>query len=67
MSLTRFIKDTAKAKVESVTVIVAALLAFFTAMMYPYISVGTAVILLAAIGLYRSVRKHRQEKGYLNS
>jgi predicted membrane protein len=66
MSLTRFIKNVVKAKIESIFAIAAALLVLFTAMMEPYISVGIAVTLLVALGIYNFVKRQKQEKGYLN-
>ena len=66
MSLTKFIKNVTKAKIESIFAIAAALLVLFTAMMEPYISVGIAVGLLVAIGIYKFVNRQKQEKGYLN-
>jgi len=65
-SLTRFIKNVVKAKIENILAIAAALLVLFTAMMDPYISVGIAVTLLVAPGTYKFVKKQEQEKGYLN-
>lgn len=65
-SLTRFIKNVVKAKIESLFAIAAALLVLFTAMMDPYISVGIAVTLLVALGIYEFVKRQKQERGYLN-
>jgi predicted membrane protein len=66
MSPTGFIKNVAKAKVESITAIVAALLVLFTAMMDPYVSAGIAVTLLVALGIYEFVKRQKQEKVYPN-
>jgi predicted membrane protein len=66
ISLTGFIKNVVKAKIESIFAIAAALLVLFTAMMEPYISVGIAVTLLVALGIYKFVKRQKQEKGYLN-
>ena len=65
-SLTRFMKNVVKAKIESLFAIAAALLVLFTAMMDPYISVGIAVTLLVALGIYEFVKRQKQERGYLN-
>jgi hypothetical protein len=51
---------------ESTVAIAAALLVLFTAMMDPYMSVGIAVTLLVALGIYKFVKRQKQEKGYLN-
>jgi len=66
MSLTRFIKNVAKTEMESILAGAGALLALFMAMMDPYVSFGIAAILLVAIGVYESVKRHKQEKGYPN-
>lgn len=66
MSLTRFIKNVVKAKMESIFAIAAALLVLFTAMMDPYVSFGIVVTLLIALGIYEFV-KDKKDKGYLNS
>jgi hypothetical protein len=50
---------------ESISAISAALLVLFTAMMNPYISVGIAVTLLVALGIYRFIEIQKQENGYL--
>ena len=55
-----------KAKIESIFAIAAALLVLFTAMMEPYISVGIAVTLLVALGIYEFIKRQKQERGYLN-
>ena len=65
-SLTRFVKNVVKAKMESIFAIAAALLVIFTAMMDPYISVGIAVTLLVALGIHEFVKRQKQERGYLN-
>ena len=65
-SLTRFIKNVVKVKIESIFAIAAALLVLFTAMMDPYISFGIAVTLLVALGIYRFVKRQRQERAYLD-
>ena len=65
-SLTRFIKNVVKAKIESIFAIAAAFFVLFTTMMDPYISVGIVVTLLVAPGTYKFVKKQEQEKGYLN-
>jgi len=65
-SLTRFIKNVVKAKIESIFAIAAAPLVLFTAMMGPYISVGIAVTLLVALGIYEFIKRQKQEKGYIN-
>jgi len=65
-SLTRFIKNVVKAKIESIFAIAAAPLVLFTAMMGPYISVGIAVTLLVALGIYNFVKRQKQEKEYIN-
>jgi predicted membrane protein len=66
VSLTRFIKNVMEAKMESIFAVAAALLVLFTAMMDPYTSVGVAVTLLVALGTYKSVKRQKQERGYLN-
>ena len=65
-SLTRFAKNVVKAKMESIFAIAAALLVLFTAMTEPYISVGIAVTLLVALGIYEFIKRQKQERGYLN-
>ncbi len=65
-SLTRFIENVVKAKIENIFAITAALLVLFTAMMEPYISVGIAATLLVALGIYRFVKRQKQERGYLD-
>ena len=65
-SLARFIKNVVKAKIESIFAIAAAPLVLFTAMMGPYISVGIAVTLLVALGIYEFIKRQKQEKGYIN-
>jgi len=65
-SLTRFMKNLVKAKIESIFAIAAALLVLFTAIMEPDISVGIAVALLVALGIYEFVKRQKQERGYLN-
>ena len=65
-SLTRFIKNVVKAKIESILAIATALLVLFTAMMDPYTSVGIVATLLVALGIYEFVKRQEQEKGYLN-
>ncbi len=66
MSLTRFIKNAVKVKMESIFAVAAALLVLFTAMMQPYISVGIAATLLVALALYKFAKRQKQERGYLN-
>jgi len=66
MSLTRFIKNVVKAKMESIFAIAAAILVLFTVMMDPYISVGIAVTLLVALGIYEFVKRQKQERRHLN-
>ena len=66
ISLTGFIKNVVKAKIESIFAIGAAPLVLFTAMMGPYISVGIAVTLLVALGIYEFVKRQKQDKGYIN-
>ena len=66
MSLTRFIKNVVKTEMESIFAIAAAILVLFAVMMDPYISVGIAVTLLVALGIYEFVKRQKQEKGYLN-
>ena len=56
MSLTRFIKNVVKAKMESVFAITAAPLVLFTAMMDPYVSIGIVITLLIALGIYTFVK-----------
>ncbi len=63
---TRFIKNAVKVKMESIFAITAALLVLFTAMMEPYISVGIAATLLVALGIYRFVKRQKQERRYLD-
>jgi len=65
-SLTRFIKNVMKSEMESIFAIAAALLVLFTAMMEPYISIGIAVTLLVALGIYEFIKRQKQEKGYIN-
>jgi len=65
-SLTRFMKNLVKAKIESIFAIAASLLVLFTAIMEPDISVGIAVALLVALGIYEFVKRQKQERGYLN-
>ena len=65
-SQTRFIKNVMKAEIESIPAIAAALLVLFTAMMDPYISFGIAVALLVTLGIYKFVKRQKQERGYLN-
>lgn len=65
-SVTGFIKNVTKDKMESIFAIAAALLVLFTAIMDPYISAGIAVTLLAAIGIYKFIKRQKQERGYLN-
>jgi len=55
-----------KAEIESIPAIAAALLVLFTAMMDPYISFGIAVALLVTLGIYKFVKRQKQERGYLN-
>jgi len=59
-------KNLVKAKIESIFAIAAALLVLFTAIMEPDISVGIAVALLVALGIYEFVKRQKQERGYLN-
>ncbi len=66
MSLTRFIKNVVKVKIESIFAIAAALIVLFAAVMEPYISLGIAVTLLVALGIYEFIKRQKQEKGYLN-
>jgi len=66
MSLTRFIKSVVKDRMESIFAIATTLLVLFTAMMNPHISVGIAISLLVALGMYKFVKGQKQEKGYLN-
>ena len=66
MSLTRFIKNVVKTEMESIFAIAAAILVLFTVMMDPYISVGIAVTLLVALGIYEFIKRQKQERGYLN-
>jgi predicted membrane protein len=63
-SLTRFIKNVVKVKIESILAIAAALIVLFTAMMEPYISFGIAITLLAALGIYKFVKRQKRENGY---
>jgi predicted membrane protein len=65
-SLTRFIKNVVKDKIESIFTIAAALLVMFTAMIDAYISFGIAITLLFVLGIYELVKKQKQERGYLN-
>ena len=64
--LTGFIKNVVKAEMESIFTMASVLLVLFTAMMEPYISVGIAATLLVALALYKSARRQKQERGYLN-
>ncbi len=64
--LTKFIKNVVKAKIESIFAIAAALLVLFTAMTDPNISVVIAVTLLVALGIYKFVKRQKQERWYLN-
>lgn len=57
MSLTSFIKNVVKAKVESIFAIATALLVLFTAMTDPHISFGIAVTLLVALVIYEFVKR----------
>jgi len=66
-SVTGFIKNVVKANIENMFAIASVLLVLFTAMMEPYISVGIAVALLVALGIYGFVKRQKQEKGYLNA
>jgi len=51
---------------ESIFAIAAALIVLFTAMMYPYISVGITVTLVVALGIYEFIKRQKQKKEYLN-
>ena len=66
MSVTGFIKNVVKAKMESIFAIAAAILVLFAAMINLYISAGIAVALLVALGIYEFVKSQEQERGYLN-
>ena len=66
MSLTRFIKNVVKTEMESIFAIAAAILVLFTVMMDPYISVGIAVTLLVALGIYKFVKRQERENRYQN-
>ena len=65
MSVTGFIKSVLKARMESAFAI-AALLALFTAMMSPYVSIAIAVTLLVATGTCESAESQKQDRGYPN-
>jgi O-antigen/teichoic acid export membrane protein len=65
-SLTRFIKNVMKAKVESIFVIASVFLVLFTAIMDPYISFAIAAVLLVASAIYKFVERQKRERGYLN-
>jgi hypothetical protein len=65
MSLTRLIENVVKAKTERIFAIAASLLVLFTAMIDPHISVDIAVALLVVLGIYKSVKRQKQERGYL--
>jgi hypothetical protein len=58
-SLIRFTKNVMRAEMESIFAIAAALLVLFTTMMDPYISVGIAVTLLVALGIYEFIKNKR--------
>jgi len=65
-SLTRFIKNVVKAKIENIFAIAVALLVLFTAMIDPYISAGIAVTLLVALGIYELTKDRTKRGEYLN-
>ena len=65
-SVSRFIKNVMKARIENIFAIASALLVLFTAMMDPYISFGIAAALLVALGVYEFIKRQKQERGYLN-
>ena len=65
-SLTRFIKNVMKAKVESIFAIASVFLVLFTAMINPYISFVIAAVLLVASAIYKFAERLKQERGYLN-
>jgi hypothetical protein len=52
-----------KPEIDNIFAVVAAVLVLFAATMNPYISVGMAVTLLVAPGVYKFVKRHRQETG----
>jgi hypothetical protein len=65
-SLTRFIKNVVKSRIESIFAIASALLVLFTAMIDAHISFGIAGTLLFVLGICELVKKQKQERGYLN-
>ena len=65
-SVSRFIKNVMKARIENIFAIASALLVLFTAMMDPYISFSIAAALLVALGVYEFIKGQKQERGYLN-
>jgi O-antigen/teichoic acid export membrane protein len=62
-SVTRFIKNVVKAKIENIFAIALVLLVLFTAMMDPYISFSIAVALLVALAIYGFVKRQNKRGG----
>jgi len=65
-SLTKFIKNVVKARIENIFAIASALLVLFAAMMDPVISTGIVTALLVASAIYKFVERQKRERGYLN-
>ena len=65
-SLTVFIKNLLKNRIERIFAVAAALLVLFTAIMDPYISFAIAAVLLVASAIYKFVERQKRERGYLN-
>jgi hypothetical protein len=63
MPLTSFIENVEKSEMENIFAVVAAVLVLFVTTMARYISVGMAVTLLVAPGVYEFVKRRRQETG----
>ena len=62
-SVTKFIKNVVKAKIENIFAIALVLLVLFTAMMDPYISFSIAVALLVALAIYGFVKRQNKRGG----
>ena len=65
-SLTTFIKNVMKAKVESISAIESVFLVLFTAKINRYISLVIAAVLSAASAICKFAERQEQERGYLN-
>jgi O-antigen/teichoic acid export membrane protein len=66
ISVSKFIKNVMKAKIEGIFAIAAVLLILFMAITDPVLSASIAAVLLLALGIYEFVRRQKQERGYLN-